>query len=354
MTQPPDRLLENAVAEIGRDDDARAKLIAVLNEWERRHQARSDGVDLRETITGPVVDALHLHERSVTRKLASGLTFTMAYRSKIAREFVMGGEPLSHVWEPQTSRLLTLMAGKAKTFVFGGAYAGDQAIPVAHVMAKHGGTVHCFELNAPQLAALEQNARQNHLRNVVINATGLWDQAGFIELVGHDSHAWPRFVAQRSIDAFPVTTIEDYAKAARIDAVDAIMLDIEGGEEAALRGAIRFLDMEARHAPDIVFEIHRAYVDWSGGLSKTSVVKMLTDRGYHVFALRDYQAHVDMTGKALEMVKLDGAYLDGPPHGFNLFATKTPARLDEFGVTLREGVSPKLLRHRLSPLHQPG
>jgi hypothetical protein len=81
---------------------------------------------------------------------------------------------------------------------------------------------------------------------------------------------------------------------------------------------------------------------------------MLTGRGYRVYALRDYQAHVDMAGKALEMVTLESAYLEGPPHGFNMFATKRLDRLRELGVTLRERVSPKLLRHRLSALHQPG
>ena len=354
MTQTAERTLEDAIADIGRDAETRAALVAALNDWEQRHQRQADGVDLRETVTGPLVDALYRHDGSVTRRLASGLVFTMAYRSKIAREFAMGVEPLSHVWEPQTSRLLIALAGGSKTFIVGGAYAGDQAIPVAHALAKHGGTVHCFELNPPQLAALEANARQNRLSNVVINATGLWDRVGFIELVGHDSHAWPRFVAERSSDAFPVTTIEAYAKSARIETIDAIMLDIEGGEEAALRGALRFIEMPAGQAPDIVFEIHRSYVDWSDGLGRTSVVKMLTDRGYSVYALRDYQAHVNMTGRPLEMVTLDSAYLEGPPHGFNLFATKRTDRLRGLDVKLREGVSPKLLRHRLSPLHQPG
>lgn len=354
MTQSTDHALSHAIANVGRDPAARADLVARLLRWEDYHQKDADGIDLRETVTGPIVDALYSHDASVTRKLASGLVFTMAYRSKIAREFAMGLEPLNHVWEPQTSRLLTALATTARTFVFGGAYAGDQAIPVANVMAKHDGKVHCFELNPPQLAALETNARQNRLSNVIINALGLWEKAGFIELVGHDSHAWPRFVARRTAGAFTVTTVDAYAAAAGIDTIDAIMLDIEGGEEAALRGAQRFIELPAATAPEIVFEIHRSYVDWSQGLARTSVVKMLTDRDYKVYALRDYQAHVDMTDRPLEMMSLDSVYLDGPPHGFNLFATKRGNRLDELGVTLRQGVSPKLLRHRLSPLHQPG
>ena len=352
MTQETGHSLVSLLSDIGRDQKTRAVLVAALGDWEKRHQ--QDGVDLRETVTGPIVDALYRAEGSVTRRLTSGLVFTMPYRSKIAREFAMGVEPLSHVWEPQTSRLLVALAARAQTVVVGGAYAGDQAILVAQEIAKRGGKVHCFELNPPQLAALEGNARQNGLSNVAVNATGLWDRIGFIELTGDDSHAWPKWVAERTKNAFPVTTVDAYARDAGIEQIDVVMLDIEGGEEFALRGAMRFLEQPAGKAPDIVFEIHRSYVDWSDGLGRTAVVRMLTDRGYRVYALRDYQANVNMAGAPLEMVTLDTAYLEGPPHGFNLFATKRADLLRELGVTLREGVSPKLLRHRLSPLHQPG
>jgi len=354
MTQTPPPDLTGILTYLGRDATTRSAIIRALVEWEGRCQKNADGTDLRETLSGPIVDALYSGEPTITRRLKSGILFTMAYRSKIAREFAMGLEPLSHVWEPQTSRLLMALAKSAKTFVIGGAYAGDQAIPVAQVLTKHGGQVHCFELNPPQLAALEINVRQNSLTNVTINAEGLWDRSGFIELVGHDSHAFPIFLACNAPGAFPVTTIDAYAAASNIREIDCIMLDIEGGEESALRGAISFLEQPAQSAPDIVFEIHRSYVDWSNGLALTSPVKLLTDRGYSVYALRDYQAHVDMGNAPLEMVSLDSAYIEGPPHGFNLFATKSQQRLSTLGVKLRNGVSPKLLRHRLSSLHQPG
>jgi FkbM family methyltransferase len=342
------------LAEIGRDHVARDALVAALVAWEDRHQKQNEGNELRETVTGPIVDALFRADGAVTRRLTSGLVFTLPYLSKIAREFAMAAEPLAHVWEPQTSRLLVALAARAKTVVVGGAYAGDQAVLIAQALASRGGKVHCFELNPPQLAALEANARQNKLTNVVVNAKGLWDRSGHIELVGHDSHAFPRFVAERTEDSFPVTTIEAYAESADASRIDLIMLDIEGGEENALRGAQRFLEQLAGEAPDIVFEIHRSYVDWSNGLAKTSIVRLLTERGYSIYAIRDYQANVNMANAPLEMVTLETTVLDGPPHGFNMFATKRPNALNELGVQLRKNVSPKLLRHRLSPVHQPG
>lgn len=352
MTHDGGAKLNQSLAEIGRDTAARKALIDALVAWEKREQR--DGVDLRETMTGPIVDALHAHVPEVTRRLASGIVFTMPYKSKIAREFAMGVEPLTHVWEPQTTRLLVALAERAQAIVVGGAYSGDHAIPMARTVSSRKGRVHCFELQPAQLRALKANAAQNDLDSVVVNAVGLWDREGFVELSGDDSHASPQGVPERGRDSFPVTTIDRYAQSAGIDRIDVIMLDIEGGEEFALRGATRFLDRPAGEAPHVVFEIHRSYVDWSDGIERTPLVQLLTSRGYGVYALRDFQANVDMAGAPLEMVHLSSVYLEGPPHGFNLFATKRPEVLRELGVKLREGLSPKLLRHRLSPLHQPG
>jgi len=352
MTHDGGATLNQTLAEIGHDATARKALIEALVAWEKR--AQRDGVDLRETVTGPLVDALHARVPEVTRRLASGIVFTMPYKSKIAREFAMGVEPLTHVWEPQTTRLLVALAERSRTIVVGGAYSGDHAIPMARAIAPRNGRVHCFELQPAQLGALKTNAAQNSLDNVVVNAVGLWDREGFIALSGDDSHASPQWVAERGQNSFPVTTIDRYAQTAGIDRIDLIMLDIEGGEECALSGAARFLELPANDAPHVVFEIHRAYVDWSGGIERTALAQLVLSRGYHLFALRDFQANVDMGDAPLEMVDLKSIHLEGPPHGFNLFATKRPEILSELGVILREGVSPKLLRHRLSPLHQPG
>jgi FkbM family methyltransferase len=352
MTDKATHPLSLQLGDVGKDDSARAAILQSLSAWEKRNQP--DGVDVRETTTGPIADALHLHVPAVTRTLTSGIVFTMPYRSKIAREFAMADAPLHHVWEPQTLRLLLALAVGAKTVVFGGAYAGDQAVPVAHSIAAAGGQVHCFEVNPIQLDALRLNARQNSLTNVHVNAMGLWDRPGHIELVGDDSHAAPKWVTQATAQSFPVTSIETWAGANAVMGVDLIMLDIEGGELHALQGARRFLEEAPGKAPDCVFEIHSSYVDWSRGLAQTAPVKLLLDRGYEVFALRDYQANVQMRPGPIELVPLEGCYLEGPAHGFNLFATKRPDRVKQLGAVLRPGLSPKLLRHRLSALHQPG
>src|SRR5690606_29317993 len=145
--------------------------------------------DVREEVTGPIVDALHEGVGPLTKRLRGGIDFHFHYRSKIARDFVMSpdAEP-DHVWEPQTTKLLVSLGHDKKHVVIGGAYSGDQAILLAHAMKKRGGTCHCFEPNRDQMAMLKRNAQSNKLDNVVFNQLGLWNtDNSHLVLVGDDS-----------------------------------------------------------------------------------------------------------------------------------------------------------------------
>ena len=131
------------------------------------------------------------------------------------------------------------------------------------------------------------------------------------------------------------------------------MLDIEGGEYAALQGAKKVLSAGPASAPAVICEIHRHYVDWTSGLAETPLCKLLTDHGYEVFAIRDYQGNQAMPDGIVELVDIASAIIDGPPHGFNLLAVKSRARLDKDTFRIVHGVSPKLLHHRDPKLFAP-
>jgi FkbM family methyltransferase len=345
--------LRDALQRLGSQPEARERFIAFLRELEP--SLARDGVNVREELTGPLVDALYADGELVERTLASGMTFTFPYRSKIARDFVMAAdERPDHVWEPQTTKLLLLLAANAKQVVIGGAYFGDHAIPIAHSIEAGGGVVHCFDINPEQIRFLSRNAGQNRLTNVRINPVGLFDKDDRrLALVGDDSHASSKEIPDAAPDVgFPTITIDSYARQNGFDRVDLIMLDIEGGELPALRGARRLLE-RAEGAPNIVFEIHRAYTDWSHGLSKTDICAFLIGLGYRVFAIRDYQGNVPMKDRPIELVPADDAYIEGPPHGFNMLAVKDERVLSRPELRIVRGVSPKLLFHRDPRLHQP-
>ncbi len=313
------------------------------------------GLDVREDVTGPLVDALFDDERIVRKELSDGTQLDFYYRSKIARDFVMS-EPAKpdHAWEPQTTRLLLKLAAQASNVVIGGAYFGDQAVLIAKAIAKRGGVVHAFEPNNDQRRMLMHNAELNALTNIVPRNFGLWDDSSTsLALVGYDSFAAPEVTSDDSAAAFRTVTIDEYLRQAGIDTLGLIMVDIEGAELRALKGAAHFLSKPAGQAPNIVFEVHRSYVDWSSGLQNTEIVSYLTRLGYHVFAVRDFNSNYDMSGQPIEIIPCDAVYLEGPPHGFNMVAVKDSSLLSGAEFRLCRQVSPKLLRHKSPELHHP-
>ena len=88
-------------------------------------------------------------------------------------------------------------------------------------------------------------------------------------------------------------------------------------------------------------------------LEATDIVRHVRDRGYEVFAVRDYHSNHPMHGEPVELIPCDSIYLEGPPHGFNMVGVKDPSLLGSPFFRIVRGVSPKLLLHRDPGLHQP-
>ncbi len=339
----------DALHRIGKNEAARNLLIAALKQIEPHLE--ETGLEVREIVTGPVCDALFEHGEELTRTLADGTIISARYTSKIIRDFVMvEGDAPEVVWEPQTTRALVSLARDARHVLIGGAYIGDHAILIGKQMPQ--GIVHCFEPNGDSAALLAKNADQNGLSNIRIHRLGLWADDASLVLEGDDSHASPA-VASGQADAFRAISIDRYGADEGIPSLDLLVLDIEGGEIEALRGAESYLSQPAQEAPVIMFEVHGSYVDWSSGLENTDIVKLLQRHGYTVFALRDYNSNVPMAGHAIEIIPVERCYLEGPPHGFNMLAVKDADVLKRRGYHIVTDVSPKLLKHRDPKLHAP-
>jgi len=339
---------------IGQNENLRKKFLELCRQTEKE-LARID-FNVRQEVTAPIIDALHANLGILMKKIKPNIDFYFLYRSQIARELVMSPEEMpDHVWEPQTTRLLMYFSKNAKNVAIGGAYAGDQAILVAKILKDKNGVCHCFEPDKEQLKMLKYNAEKNSLDNLVFNDLGLWetDNADII-MVGEDALGRSEVSKEgKSDETFSTVTLSSYGKKKGIPHFDVIMLDIEGAELSALKGAEFYLKQSAEHAPKIVFELHRNYVNWDDGLDNTDIVKYLKDLGYNVFALRDYQGHVPMAEYAIELIKLSETYLKGPAHGFNLVAVKDVNVLKTDLFKMCSGVSPKLLLHRNPALHAP-
>ncbi|MEM1022402.1 MAG: FkbM family methyltransferase [Myxococcota bacterium] len=339
--------MKELLEEIGRDPETRQALVDALRAHEARN--RSPGRRLRDELTGPIVDALHVPGEAVPLELEDGTRLELPYRSKIARDIVLRDRPYpDHAFEPQTTKLLLRWAERARTVVIGGAYAGDHACVMARRMSP-GSQVVAFEPNPEQRGFLERNLAANELQNVRPVPYALWDEDGLrLKLSGVDACAWVE--PTDAGDGIPAMTFDRYAREQGIERVDVMILDIEGSELRALRGARSFLSRD--DGPDVIFEVNRAYCDWSQGLRKTDIVRFMEGQGYSVWALRDFQSNISMTDCNIELVELEGCFLEGPPHGFNMVATKRPEQFGDEVKIMRE-VSPKLLLHRDPSLHAP-
>lgn len=351
---PDQHSLADAIAKVGIEERARVDLLEVL----RRADESSGDPGFAEQVRWPLIVALLRDVGSHRVTLSDGLTFEVGLDSRIERSLLLSMSPRpGHVWEPQTTKLLVALAENATNVVVGGAYIGDQVLPMAKVMGPEG-RVHAFE---PMLKAFERlvaNLTLNAITNVDARRLCLWDRSDVaLGLDGHLALASSSPVTERmreeGVEVVNSITISEYASAQRISTIDLIMLDTEGGEEKALVGAAEFLALPSGAAPNLVFEIHRNFVDWTHGLEKAPIVEFLVSLGYRVFAIRDVHGNYPMAEQPVEIIPVDSVYLDGPPHGFNMLAVKDDGVVDRLGLQLVKHVSPKLILEKDPELHHP-
>ena len=312
--------------------------------------------DSRTTVLYPLLDQIFCSGDRLSLTLENGLHLNYFYKSNIAKEILLRErECPSHAWEPMTTRAIELaIRYRPGPVLIGGAYFGDHAMIAGKELQNlgHKGPVICVEPNKEQGQLLLENADINGLTPwLYLVKSVLWEQRGLrFNLDSEDSHASVQVDERASLLS---ETIDHILSGLQLEQLSLLMLDIEGSEEKALKGASSILRLPADRAAVVIVEIHRKYVDWDCGLSNTGIVRLLLDNGYHVYALRDCQSNWELGLQAPEIIPLDQVYLSGPPHGFNLIASKNDDFFDGSGFARVTNVSPKYLRHRDAKLHFP-
>src|ERR1035437_663297 len=349
--------LTKAVAEAGLNERLRNVVFDALRQAERE---AADPLSYRNHVRWPIVSSLLEKARTHRVSLGSGLIFEVGPDSRIERALLLSLESRpDHVWEPQTTKLLVALATKAAHVIVGGAYIGDQVLPVAQAMSTTTpqGIVHAFEPMENAFNRLLRHLELNNTTTVRAHQLCLWDSSDVpMNVEGPAALATSLPANQGAISPHKTVasiTIDDYVNARNLPSVGLIMLDTEGGEHRALLGSTNLLSRCYPEAPHLVFEVHRNYMDWSDGLENTPIVELVRSNGYSVFAIRDFHDNHAMAGKPIELIPVDRVYLQGPPHGFNLLATKDAELVQRFGLRVVENVSPKLLVDRNPALHHP-
>jgi FkbM family methyltransferase len=343
--------IEKSFIKIGKNEKLREKFISFIKEVESDLPYKGS---VRDDITKYLVDALFEKDDFVIKSIQNGLKFKFysGIGSKVAREFLMSTPKIPEfVWEPQTTKLLLYLSSIAKTVFVGGAYFGDQVIPIADLIKKSGGVVYAFDLNEMQIEVLRQNAIINNLSNIIPELLGLWkDSKTYLDISDTDDLAFATPLDDHGKSN--TITIDEYALQHSIDTIDLIMLDVEGSEFNILSGARKQLEKKKNY-PNIVFEVHRSYMDWSKGLKETDLIKYLESFGYNIFSIRDFQGNYDMGGMPIELIAPEKTYIEGPSHGFNMLAVKDMSLIDNSLFRMCENVSPKYILHKDPSLHHP-
>lgn len=346
--------IRKSLSLIGKNEKLVKSFVNFIKEVERTLEYKGTG-SVRDDVTKYLVDALFEKNDFVFKSTSNGLKYKVpvGVGSKVSREFLLSTPEIpDFVWEPQTTKLLLHLAVSAKSVIIGGAFFGDQAVPLANLIKKNQGVVHAFDLNEVQCKVLEENARMNNLSNIKVVFKGLWkDSQTFLNLSEENDLAF----ATPSSDGQNANTItiDEYLMENKISSVDLIMLDIEGSELNVLKGAVNQLGRPLNESPNVIFEIHSSYVNWDNGLDNTEIVLFLKKFGYSMFSIRDIQGNYHLAKKKIELIPLASTYLEGPKHGFNIVAVKNKELLKGDIFRYCENVSPKYIAHKTPALHHP-
>jgi len=218
-------------------------------------------------------------ERERTIRLEDGLRFRVRLTDEIERAVYLFG-----VFEHLTLRALTRLLPPGGTFVDGGAHVGYFTLRAARLVGESG-SVLAFEPDERNRARLEANVRLNGLANVRVLPYALLDRDGVVSFAAAagDNTGVGRIVDEGTAAVqVPAVRLDDALEEARIARVDAIKLDVEGAEAAALAGAAETL---RRHRPAVLFEVNE--VTRENGVFTAPAIDVLRAHGYAIHAIAE-------------------------------------------------------------------
>ncbi|MFT3886272.1 MAG: FkbM family methyltransferase [Flavobacteriales bacterium] len=165
----------------------------------------------------------------------SGVRYDLDLGEYLQRNLYVFGD-----YERNTLRHVRRLLQPGWTVVDVGGNVGFHALEMAQVC--HPGRVVSFEPNPPALERFRKNLALNpHLDNIELVACGVSDRPGSLTLSYNQGNLGTAsaFGTSSLHSEVPVDTLDDLLEQRGIRSVDLLKVDIEGGEMAALKGALR-------------------------------------------------------------------------------------------------------------------
>lgn len=138
-----------------------------------------------------------------------------------------------------------------------------------------------LEPHPANFARLVRHVEWNRLEEVIeCCQVGVSDAAGSKSMVmpeGNSGHA--RIVSDRHDGEVALMTLDAFSESRGLERLDALLLDVEGYEDRALRGATKMLD---RLRPLVVVELWPPVMEQQG-TSVEAVARLLDAHGYELF-----------------------------------------------------------------------
>jgi len=186
-------------------------------------------------------------------------------------------------YEPNEFMFLSRVLQPGMTFIDVGANDGLYSLFASRRVGP-AGKVFAFEPSPREYDRLIKNISLNRLTNVVPLQTAASDRAGTATLriagFGHEGQNtlgnFSYEITGKGTEHVSITTLDEVVRASRIEQVDVIKMDVEGGELTALRGGAALIE---RFRPLILLELLEIALQHQGA-NRQSVIKFLQERDY--------------------------------------------------------------------------
>ena len=212
-------------------------------------------------------------------------------------EFVGWQIYMRGLFQPYLVSAIRKHLSPGKTFFDIGAHFGQFSL-IAALEVGSNGSVHAFEPGPSQFRYLKHNVAANSLENIVrANELALGKAkgtVGFAEVQGGNLAA--SFIAEAADQTTQVemTTIDSYCDENRIEAIDAIKIDVEGVELDVFKGAAETL---SKNLPTFIAYENDDKHCKRYGYESSDLHELIFSYGYRIFGARGNELLKDQLGR---------------------------------------------------------